>query len=37
MAPQARLILGESESITGLDTAWQFERPLIYTLGSLPP
>lgn len=35
MAPEARLILGESESITGLDTAWQFERPLIYTLGSL--
>ena len=32
MAPQARLILGESESITGLDTACQFERPLIYTL-----
>ncbi|USX24327.1 protein-glutamate O-methyltransferase CheR [Oxalobacteraceae bacterium OTU3CINTB1] len=36
MAPQARLILGESESMTGLDTAWQFERPLIYTLGSQP-
>jgi chemotaxis protein methyltransferase CheR len=36
MAPQARLILGESESITGRDTAWQFERPLIYTLGNLP-
>lgn len=37
MAPHARLILGESESIAGLDTAWQFERPLIYTLGSLSP
>lgn len=37
MAPQARLILGESESITGLDTAWQFERSLIYTLGSQQP
>ncbi|SEN86004.1 chemotaxis protein methyltransferase CheR [Duganella sp. CF517] len=36
MAPQARLILGESESITGLDTAWQFERPLIYTLDKPP-
>lgn len=31
MARQARLILGESESLTGLDTACQFERPLIYT------
>jgi len=37
MAPHTRLILGESESITGLETAWQFERPLIYTLGSLTP
>ena len=34
MAPQARMILGESESITGLDTACQFERPLIYTFNS---
>nr|WP_315393360.1 protein-glutamate O-methyltransferase CheR [uncultured Duganella sp.] len=34
MAPHARLILGESESITGLETACQFERPLIYTLGT---
>jgi chemotaxis protein methyltransferase CheR len=31
MAREARLILGESESNTGLDTASQFERPLIYT------
>ena len=37
MAPHTRLILGESESITGLDAAWQFERPLIYTPGSLTP
>ena len=34
MAREARLILGESESITGLDTACQFERPLIYTFNS---
>lgn len=34
MAPQARMILGESESITGLDPACQFERPLIYTVNS---
>ncbi|KQQ45085.1 chemotaxis protein [Duganella sp. Leaf126] len=32
MAPHARLILGESESITGLDTAYQFDRPMIYKL-----
>ena len=31
MLPEARLILGESESITGLDSACRFERPLIYT------
>ncbi|HWW70456.1 MAG TPA: protein-glutamate O-methyltransferase CheR [Duganella sp.] len=37
MAPQARLILGESESITGLDSACQFERPLIYTLDIQEP
>jgi chemotaxis protein methyltransferase CheR len=37
MAPQARLILGESESITGLETACQFERPLIYTLDTQAP
>lgn len=37
MAPQARLILGESESITGLETACQFERPLIYTLETQEP
>jgi len=30
MAPHARLILGESESISGLDTAYQFDRPMIY-------
>jgi len=34
MAREARLILGESESITGLDAACQFERPLIYTFNS---
>ena len=34
MAREARLILGESESITGLETACQFERPLIYTFNS---
>ena len=32
MAPNARLILGESDSITGLDAGLRFERPLIYTL-----
>lgn len=30
MAPHARLILGESESISGLDTAYHFDRPMIY-------
>lgn len=30
MAPHARLILGESESISGLNTAYHFERPMIY-------
>jgi chemotaxis protein methyltransferase CheR len=32
MAPHARLILGESESIGGLDTAYRYERPMVYTL-----
>lgn len=32
MAPNARLILGESDSITGFDAGLRFERPLIYTL-----
>lgn len=32
MAPHARLILGESESISGLDSAYHFERPMIYTM-----
>ena len=32
MAPHARLILGESESISGLDTACHFDRPMIYRL-----
>jgi chemotaxis protein methyltransferase CheR len=30
MAPHARLILGESESIGGLDTAYRYERPMVY-------
>ncbi|WP_316251353.1 CheR family methyltransferase, partial [Pseudomonas viridiflava] len=34
MVREARLILGGSESITGLETACQFERPLIYTFNS---
>ena len=33
MAPHARLILGESESIGGLDTAYRYERPMVYTTG----
>jgi chemotaxis protein methyltransferase CheR len=32
MAPHARLIVGESESITGLNIAYQFERPMTYRL-----
>jgi chemotaxis protein methyltransferase CheR len=32
MAPNARLILGESDSITGFDAGLRFERSLIYTL-----
>ncbi|MES2163444.1 MAG: protein-glutamate O-methyltransferase CheR [Pseudomonadota bacterium] len=32
MAPHSRLILGESESISGLDTAYHFDRPMIYTV-----
>ena len=32
MAPHARLILGESESMSGLNTAYQFERPMIYSI-----
>lgn len=32
MAPHSRMILGESESITGLNTAYQFERPMIYRI-----
>ncbi|OEZ64015.1 protein-glutamate O-methyltransferase CheR [Duganella sp. HH105] len=32
MAPHSRLILGESESISGLDTAYHFERPMIYAM-----
>ncbi|MET0320749.1 MAG: protein-glutamate O-methyltransferase CheR [Duganella sp.] len=30
MAPHARLILGESESISGLNTAYHFDRPMVY-------
>jgi chemotaxis protein methyltransferase CheR len=32
MAQHARLILGESESISGLDTAYRCERPMVYTI-----
>ncbi|NGZ84903.1 CheR family methyltransferase [Duganella aceris] len=32
MAPHARLIVGESESISGLNTAYQFVRPMIYQI-----
>jgi chemotaxis protein methyltransferase CheR len=31
MTPEARLILGESESLSRLNTAYQFEMPLIYS------
>lgn len=34
MARNARLILGESESMTGQDNAYQFDRPLIYKLAT---
>ncbi|MHA4871443.1 CheR family methyltransferase [Duganella sp. PWIR1] len=32
MAPHAVMIVGESESISGRDTAYQFDRPMIYTM-----
>lgn len=32
MAPQSRIILGESESISGLNTAYHFERSMVYSL-----
>ncbi|TFW27129.1 CheR family methyltransferase [Duganella callida] len=32
MAPHSRMILGESESISGRDTAYQLERPMIYRM-----
>jgi chemotaxis protein methyltransferase CheR len=32
MAPHARIILGESESISGLNTAFQFDRPMVYRI-----
>lgn len=32
MAPHARLIVGESESISGLNIAYQFDRPMTYRL-----
>lgn len=32
MAPHARLIVGESESISGLNVAYHFDRPMIYQL-----
>jgi chemotaxis protein methyltransferase CheR len=32
MAPHARIILGESESISGLNTAYHFQRSMIYSL-----
>jgi chemotaxis protein methyltransferase CheR len=32
MAQHARLILGESESIGGLDTAYRYERPMVYMI-----
>lgn len=32
MAPHAIMIVGESESITGLNTAYQFDRPMIYRM-----
>lgn len=34
MAPHARLIVGESESISGLNIAYQFERPMTYRIDS---
>ncbi len=32
MAPHAIMIVGESESISGLNTAYQFDRPMIYRM-----
>lgn len=32
MAPHAIMIVGESESISGRDTAYQFDRPMIYKM-----
>jgi chemotaxis protein methyltransferase CheR len=32
MASHAIMIVGESESITGLNTAYQFDRPMIYRM-----
>jgi chemotaxis protein methyltransferase CheR len=32
MAPHAIMIVGESESITGLNTAYQFDRPMVYRM-----
>ncbi|SDG80980.1 MULTISPECIES: protein-glutamate O-methyltransferase CheR [unclassified Duganella] len=32
MAPHAVMIVGESESISGLNTAYQFDRPMIYRM-----
>jgi len=37
MAPHARLIVGESESISGLNTAYKFVRPMIYQLEQAAP
>jgi len=37
MAPHARLIVGESESISGLNTAYKFVRPMIYQLEQAVP
>jgi chemotaxis protein methyltransferase CheR len=35
MAPESRLILGESDSISRLNTAYRFEMPLIYSHGEV--
>ncbi|HEX5343956.1 MAG TPA: protein-glutamate O-methyltransferase CheR [Duganella sp.] len=32
MAPHAVMIVGESESISGMNTAYQFDRPMIYRM-----
>lgn len=34
MAPHARLIVGESESISGMNIAYRFERPMTYRIDS---